>query len=194
MGADSLEDPWIPGDGHNAGQGKSEKPEDHDGSEGGGNPVRALGLEDEQYYRYQCGDPDDGSLMETFHARNQKHTLNCGQNTDGRGDDSVSQEEGNSQEGKKADESHLPSRFHESGEDFLEDDGSSLTLAAKAHGEPGILNGNENGQGPDDKRQDPEHVVGGRPGEGEDDCQGINGACADVPENETKGLGDAFQT
>ena len=111
LGADGLEDSRMPGDGYNAGEGRARNQRIMMGPKVAATLSVPLNWKTNSSTAISAAIGISGSLMETSHARNQVHPLNGRQDTDGGGNDSVSQEEGNSQEGEKADECHLASRL-----------------------------------------------------------------------------------
>ena len=85
------------------------------------------------------------SWLQVLQSGDQDHPLYRRQDADGGGDYPVPQQEGNADIGQEADEGYLSSRFQQSGQDLLEDDGAPFPLAAEAHGQPGVLGGDQDG-------------------------------------------------
>ena len=191
-GIDRRDDGGHGADGDQPGNRQGGEPDDHDGAEGAGHPVGPLGLGQEEHHRDDGGDQDQGVLADPFQAGYEHHPLHGRQDRDGRGDDAVAQQEAGADVGEEGDEGHLSSRLDQPGQDLPQDDGAPLPFAAQAHGEPGVFRCDQDGHGPEDQGEDAEDVVDGRFGEREDDGESVDGAGADVAEDESHCPDDTF--
>ena len=73
-------------------------------------------------------------------------------------------------------------------EDLAEHDRPPLAALAQAHRQPGVLDRDQQDQGPDDQRENAVDVLGCRLGEGDDDGKGVDRACPDIAKHETEGF------
>ncbi len=166
------------------GEGQGGKPDHHDRSEGLGDLVGPLELKYKQEYGDHRGDQDQHRLAETAQRGNQQGALYGREDRDGRGDDAVSQQQRYTEIGEKGDEDHLPARLDHAHQNLAQYDGAPLPFAGEAHGQQGVLDIDQDHQGPDDQRDDAEDVFLGRFGQGDDDGQGVDRAGADVAEHQ----------
>ena len=127
----------------------------------------------------------------SFHPRDDFDALHGGEDTDGGGDDTVTDEEGDADEGKNADKSSRPPGLEKGDEDFPQDDRPAFPLVGEAGGEPGVFDSDEDCKRPDDQRENTQDMVVCRLRESEDHREGIDGAGADIAEDEPHSLDDA---
>ena len=78
-----------------------------------------------------AGDQDQVPLVRSFEPRDQEHTFHGAEDTDGRGDDAVADEERDADEGQEGDEGHLSARLEERNEEFPEHDGPAFAAACR---------------------------------------------------------------
>ncbi len=142
-----------------AGERQDGEPDDHERTEGPGDPLGTLLLDREEQDGDRAGDHDKGRLVHSLKPPDQEHTFHGAQDTDGRRDDSVADDERDADEGEHGDDRGLSARFEERDQEFAEHDGAAFAAFAEAHGQPGVLHGNEDDERPDDEREHADDVV-----------------------------------
>ncbi|OQC72460.1 MAG: hypothetical protein BWX45_00908 [Deltaproteobacteria bacterium ADurb.Bin002] len=191
VGIDGLENARHGGDGNQPRDGQAGKPDDHDRTENSGDFVHSPGLKRKKPDRDKNGDQYQNFPAHILQAGNQQDAFHGGHESNGRGDDAVSQQERNPDERQKSCKSQLAAGFERSAQDFTQHDLSSLPLVGEAHGQPGVFARDENQKGPDHQGKNSQNAGLGSRRQRKDDGQGINGACADVAEHNAHGTDHA---
>jgi len=193
IGIHSLDDVRNVHDRGNARNNERREPHEHDGSERAGYFLGPLFLIREKGDRDHSRDHDQGILRCPFKSGDEEHAFHGAQDTDSRGDNAVADDEGNTDVGQEGNECELSAGLEKRSEKLPQHDGASLSVPSKAHGKPGILNAHEKNEGPDNEREDADHVLWGLRGQEKDDGDSIDGACADVAEHKAEGFYGTFE-
>jgi len=107
--------------------------------------------------RYQ----DKGHLFCSLKPGDQEYAFNSTEDTYCRGDNTIAHEKGYADKSQYRNKYSAPSCFQKTDQYASQNDCSSFTLFTKAHGEPCVLNGDENDKGPYCKRENTHDVIGG---------------------------------
>ena len=178
--------------GQQAKTGKGDKPEDHDRPERPGNPLRPLVWNENRQMAMRparimsvvwevCSKPGMRRIPSTA-----ERILMAGVITPSpinREMPIIASSETNA--------TWLPD-LEEGQQGLLEHDRASFTFLPDMHGKIRVLDGDEDGQRPEDQGEDPHDVLRGRGDEEENGREGIDGTCADIPENKSHGLDNAL--
>src|SRR5208337_3683411 len=132
-GAECKEDPGGGDKGDQPGPGQCNKPEDHDRPEGPGHTLRTPGLQRKETDGDDGGDGHEDDLGGILKPGYEKDPLDRGEDVDRRGDDTVTDKEGDPDYRQQGDERCLVSRLQQGEEDLLEHDGTPFTFLAELH-------------------------------------------------------------
>jgi hypothetical protein len=183
-GVDGLDHRRHLGDGGKAGDGQHREPEQHDRTERPGDLFRPLLLEPEQGEGDEARNEDERIPAGPLQPRDQQGAFHGGQDTDGRRDDPVSDEERDADVGEQGNEPGLPSRLEERAQQFGQHDDAAFAAFSELHGQPCVLDRYEEDQGPEDQGQDADDAALRRLGEQENDGQRVDRTGSDVAEHE----------
>ena len=139
------------GDGNQSRYEQCSKIDNHDRAEDAGHLVSSAGLDEKQGKSDQGGDDNQHRLFGGGQSGNQQQTFNRRKNRDGRGDNAISQQQRNPQEGKETGKGKHAPFLEELDDNLSKDDLTPLSLSAKAHCEPGVLSSYQDGHRPEDK-------------------------------------------
>jgi len=114
----------------------------------------------------------------------EQEPLDRGEDGDRRSDHPVADDQRDPEVGQGGDEGRLPAASEQRRENLAEHDRAALAVLAEAHREPGVLDGHQQDQRPDDQREHAEDVRLRRDRERDHHGQRVDRARADVAEDQ----------
>ena len=134
------------------------EPDEHERTEGPRHLFRPLPLDGEEGHCDDARDNDEDRLRGLLKAGDEQDALDRGEDADRGRDHAVADDERYPDEGQEGDEDDLAAGPEQGNEDLPEHDGPALAAVAEAHGEPGILDGDQEDERPDDQGQDADDI------------------------------------